>query len=229
VSGTVTAAYYAPSRGHYCVVVKKKGTSSQYVMGFFDTNDPKSSWEVDVQPDYHIQTLAINYLTENIYTIAINGTAPHLLTLDIQLDILHMSGKVQSNVAVFPQATATRPKHFAASVIDNAANVMYVAMGPPIPSVPAATCTGPFASNKTSCAAEKLCCCAHKGPLGCKSDGWLCCDGLTETCADGLLQKGCVRRADKDKLATIDLATGKAELRDVPGGPGEALALRKAQ
>jgi len=126
-TGSVKTAYYAWSKGHFCVIVAPPAgpaaaaaaAAAADTMLFFDTTTLDGWWQSDVQPGFDIRAVAINFVTENVYVLAaVNGS--------MWFAISHMSGQLQTALTALPDgATIT---HGNAAVVDNAANVAYCAV-----------------------------------------------------------------------------------------------------
>jgi hypothetical protein len=122
VRGDVLAAYYAPPKGHYCVVVRPADGSADQIV-FIDTATFSIHKQGDVQSGLSVTALAINYVTRNVYAVvddASFGTA-------LSLVVLHMNGTLQETVAKLPVGVRATPL----GLVDNAANVFFAVLHSP--------------------------------------------------------------------------------------------------
>ena len=121
-TGSVKTAYYAWSKGHFCVIVAPPAgpaAAAAETMLFFDTTTLDGWWQSDVQPGFDIRAVAINFVTENVYVLAaVNGS--------MWFAISHMSGQLQTALTALPDGASVT--HGNAAVVDNAANVAYCAV-----------------------------------------------------------------------------------------------------
>jgi hypothetical protein len=122
VSGFVRAAYYAWRMSHYCVIVAH---ASGDVMVFLDTQARAVHSMNPVQQGIQIRALAINYATHNVYALVSDRTSSDKA---FSLAIVHMNGMLQQKLMTMDQRPFVHVPYNAPAVVDNAANLMHVAV-----------------------------------------------------------------------------------------------------